>query len=137
MYFGKALLLLGIQAQTNTVYLHTSADIRRKKTQKTETSSIFTAARTAARASVGERVAQVCHLLLGLERSLPAGIWPVHRQLVEAVGLEDLSGGVGSGLTASRWAAVARFPHEVDTAVDGTIRQHGARLLHRGGRQNI
>lgn len=109
----------------------------KKKNTKTETSSIFIAARTAARASVGERVAQVCHLLLGLERSLPAGIWPVHGQLVEAVGLEDLSGGVGSGLTASRWAAVARLPHEVNTAVDGTIRQHGARLLHRGRRQNI
>lgn len=94
-------------------------------------------ARTAARASVGERVAQVCHFLLGLERSLPAGIGSVHRQLVEAVGLQYLSGGVGGGLAASRWAAVARLPHEVDTAVDGTVGQHGAGLLHRCGRQNI
>ncbi len=88
-------------------------------------------ARTTARASVSERVAHVCYFLLGLERSLPAGIWPVHSQLVEAVGLEYLSGGVGGGLTASRWAAVACLPHEVNTAIDGTIRQHGARLLHR------
>lgn len=90
--------------------------------------------RTTARASVGQRVAQVGDLLLGLERSLPAGIWPVHSQLVEAVGLEYLSGGVGGGLTASRWAAVARLPHEVNTAIDGPIRQHGASLLHCGGR---
>ena len=88
-------------------------------------------ARTAARASIRQRVAQVCYFLLGLERSLPAGIWSVHSQLVEAVGLKYLSGGIGGGLVASCWAAVACFPHEVNTAVNGTVRQHGARLLHR------
>lgn len=92
---------------------------------------------TVARASVGERVAQVCYFLLGLERRLPAGVWPIHRQLVEAVGLEDLRGGVGGGLVAPRRAAVARLPHEVDAAVDGAVGQHGARLLHGGGRQDV
>lgn len=92
---------------------------------------------TIARASVGERVAQVCYFLLGLERRLPAGVWPVHRQLVEAVGLQYLGGGVGGGLVASHRAAVARLPHEVDAAVDGAVGQHGARLLHGGGRQNV
>lgn len=91
-------------------------------------------ARTTARASVSERVAQVCYFLLGLERSLPAGIWPVYSQLVEAVGLEYLSGGIGGGLAASCRATVACLPHEVNTAVDGTIRQHGTRLVHRRGR---
>lgn len=56
---------------------------------------------------------------------------------MEAVGLEYLSGGIGGGLTAPHWAAVPCLPHEVDAAVDGTIGQHGARLLHRCGRQNI
>lgn len=88
---------------------------------------------TIARTSISKRVAQVCYFLLGLERSLPAGIRPVHSQLVKAVGLEDLTGGVGGGLAASSWAAVARLAHEVNTAVDSTIRQHGARLLHRSG----
>ena len=88
---------------------------------------------TIARAPVSQRVAEVCHFLLGLERSLPAGIRSVHSQLVEAVGLEYLSGGVGGGLDASRRAAVPCLPHEVNTAIDGTIRQHGASLLHGSG----
>lgn len=56
---------------------------------------------------------------------------------MEAVGLQYLSGGVRGGLAALGWAAVACLPHEVDAAVDGTIRQHGARFLHRCRRQNI
>lgn len=92
---------------------------------------------TIARASVGERVAQVCYLLLGLERRLPAGVWPVHCQLMEAVGLEYLGSGIGGGLVSSRRAAVARLPHEVDAAVDGAVGQHGARLFHSGGWKNV
>lgn len=86
---------------------------------------------TIARAPICQRVAQICHFLLGLQRSLPAGIWSVHSQFMEAVGLQYLSGGVRGGLAALGWAAVACLPHEVDTAVDGTIGQHGARFLHR------
>lgn len=56
---------------------------------------------------------------------------------MEAVGLQYLGGGVGGGLVASRRAAVARLPHEVDAAVDGAVGQHGARLLHGGGWQNV
>lgn len=51
---------------------------------------------------------------------------------MEAVGLEYLCSGIGGGQSALRWAAVAGFPHEVDTAVDGPIRQHGACLFHSG-----
>lgn len=98
---------------------------------------LLSVAPTVARASVGERVAQVCYLLLGLERRLPAGVWPVHRQLMEAVGLEYLGSGVRGGLIASRWTAVARLPHEVDAAVDGAVGQHGARLFYGGGGQNV
>lgn len=119
---------------TNTLH---SKQTKRKKKHSGHHKQLLLVAPTVARASVSERVAQVCYLLLGLERRLPTGVWPVHRQLVEAVGLEYLGGGIGGGLVASRWAAVARLPHEVDAAVDSTIGQHGARLLYSGGWQNV
>ena len=56
---------------------------------------------------------------------------------MEAVGLEDLRGGVGGGQGRSGGAAVARLAHEVDAAVDGAVRQHGARLLPGRRRQHV
>lgn len=119
---------------TVTFYSKTN---RKKKINSSHYKQLLLVAPTIARASVGERVAQVCYFLLGLERRLPSGVWPVHRQLVEAVGLQYLGGGIVGGLVASRRTAVACLPHEVDAAVDGAVGQHGARLLHSGGRQNV
>lgn len=78
---------------------------------------------------VGQRVPQVGHLLLGLERGLPLGLGQVHGQLVDAAGVEDLCGGVGSGLGCLAGAVVVGFGGEVYAAVDGSVREHGARLI--------
>lgn len=84
-----------------------------------------------------ERVAQAGHFMLCSQRGLPAWLGTIHCQLVEAVGLQDLCGGVGAGVVSSAWATVARLAGEVDAAVDGTIRQHGARLFTSTSRQHV
>ena len=77
-----------------------------------------------------QRVAQAGHLVLGLERGLPLGVGQVHGQLVDGGGVQDLGGGVGVGLgRLAAGAVVAGFAGEVDGAVDGAVRQHGAGVV--------
>ena len=78
---------------------------------------------------VGQRVAQVGHLLLGLQRGLPLGLGQLHRQLVDAAGVEDLGGGIGRGLGRLAGAVVVGLGGEVDAAVDGAVREHGTRFV--------
>lgn len=53
---------------------------------------------------------------------------------MDAAGVEDLGGGVGRGLRRLTRAVVACFGGEVDAAVYGSIRQHGARFISLTGR---
>lgn len=68
-----------------------------------------------------EGVAQAGHFMLCSQRGLPAWLGTIHCQLVEAVGLQDLCGGIGAGMVSSAWATVAGFAGEVDAAVDSTV----------------
>lgn len=43
--------------------------------------------------------------------------------------MEDLGGGIGSGLGCLARAVVVGFGGEVYAAIDGSIREHGARLI--------
>lgn len=45
---------------------------------------------------------------------------------MDAAGVKNLSGGIGSGLGCLAWAVVVGFGGEVYAAVDGSIREHGA-----------
>lgn len=48
---------------------------------------------------------------------------------MDAAGVENLSGSIGSGLGCLARAVVVGFCGKVYTAVDGSVREHGARLI--------
>lgn len=78
---------------------------------------------------VWQGVSKVGHLLLGLERGLPLGLGQIYGQLMDAAGVENLGGGIRSGLGCLAWAVVVGFGGEVYAAVYGSIREHGAALI--------
>ena len=51
--------------------------------------------------------------------------------------MQDLGGGVGRGLRRLAGAVVAGLGGEVDAAVDGPVRQHGARLVSLTSRKHV
>lgn len=81
---------------------------------------------------IAQCIAQSGSVRPGQRRGLPARIRHLHGQLVEAAGLQDVCCGVGCGL-----ATEGRLAAEVYAAVDGAIRQHGARLLTLANRQKV
>lgn len=48
---------------------------------------------------------------------------------MDAVGMQDLGGGIWRGLSYLAGAVIAGFGGEVDAAVDGSIRKHGGGFI--------